>query len=86
MAWNIQQFPHLVTVSGNLEVDGGMSVIADPFDTASMTLDIGGALIVTNSGGGIGGSDVITSSRTGSNSITLNGFNSTLTASSFHFA
>ncbi len=32
------------------------------------------------------GSDVITSSHTGTNSITLNGFNSTLSASSFHFA
>jgi hypothetical protein len=33
-----------------------------------------------------GGSDVITSSHTGTNSITLNGFNSTLTASSLRFA
>jgi Ca2+-binding RTX toxin-like protein len=32
------------------------------------------------------GSDVITSSHTGSNSITLHGFNSTLSASSFKFA
>jgi Ca2+-binding RTX toxin-like protein len=34
----------------------------------------------------VNGSDVITSSHTGNNSITLNGFNNTLTASSFHFA
>jgi Ca2+-binding RTX toxin-like protein len=34
----------------------------------------------------VNGSDVITSSHTGTNSITLNGLNSTLTASSFHFA
>ncbi|PWT84366.1 MAG: hypothetical protein C5B56_15750 [Proteobacteria bacterium] len=34
----------------------------------------------------VNGSDVITSSHTGSNSITLNGFNSTLIATSFKFA
>ncbi len=34
----------------------------------------------------VGGSDVITSTHTGSNSITLNGFGSTLTAASFKFA
>jgi hypothetical protein len=32
------------------------------------------------------GSDVITSSHTGSNNITLHGVNSSLTAGSFHFA
>ncbi len=34
----------------------------------------------------VNGSDVITSGHTGTNSITLDGFASTLTASSFHFA
>jgi len=34
----------------------------------------------------VNGSDVITSSHTGTNSITVNGLNNTLTASSFHFA
>ena len=34
----------------------------------------------------VNGSDVITSSHTGTNSITLHGFNSALTASSFQFA
>jgi Ca2+-binding RTX toxin-like protein len=34
----------------------------------------------------VNGSDVITSSHTGTNSITLNGFNNTLAAASFKFA
>src|SRR5580700_7565587 len=52
-SWSIQQYPHTVTITNNLEVDGGMS-ITDPFDLASTTINIGGTLIVTNSGGGIG--------------------------------
>ena len=53
VSWAIQQYPHTVTITDNLEVDGGMS-ITDPFDLASTTINIAGTLIVTNSGGGIG--------------------------------
>ena len=52
-SWIIQAYSHTVTITNNLEIDGGMS-ITDPFDQSSPTIDIGGTLIVTNSGAGLG--------------------------------
>jgi hypothetical protein len=63
-SWNIEQYGHTVTITNNLEVDGGMS-ITDPFDLSSTTINIGGSLIVTNSGGGIGIGNYLQGGRSG---------------------
>jgi hypothetical protein len=68
-SWAIQQYPDTATITGNLEVDGGMSIASDPFDDDSTTVHIGGTLTVTNSGGGFSVGGYLQGGRSGQSGI-----------------
>lgn len=64
-SWAIQQYPYTVIITDNLEVDSGMSIASDPFDDDSTTVNIGGTLTVTNSGGGLSVGGYLQGGRSG---------------------
>jgi autotransporter passenger strand-loop-strand repeat protein len=80
--WGIKDPGHTVTISGNLQDDGGIGVGNTFLDAGGTILNIGGTLTVTNGGAGLaignlaqGGTDTTVSAGSVANTgtITLNG-------------